>query len=452
MKRHGTDFFASVGALAVASGILMFIDCFAQSPSSDPTTRSRSSSSVVSELQQTDDPFLWLEEIMDQRALAWVKEQNAVSTRELEASPNFEPIRNRLLAILDSKDRIPFVSKHGAYYYNFWQNEKNVRGLLRRTTLPEYKKANPFWETVLDLDKLAQAEQENWVWKGMRVLYPTYDRGLISLSRVGAYATVTREFDLTKKEFVANGFYLPEAKSGVAWRDRDAIYVGTDFGPDSLTSSGYPRIVKEWKRGSPLADAKTVFEGKTDDVGVSARVVHDHGRTYELISRDVTFFTDEEHVRRGDKWVKIDKPPDAQVSTFADQLLLKLRSDWKLSDKTYASGALLAADFNAYLKGERKFTALFEPTARKSLAAWSATKNFLILNELDNVRSKLFVLEPQNGQWTRTPLEAPAFGSVSANGIDADESDDYFLTVADFLTPSSLYLGTVGRAEREKLK
>src|SRR5262245_53182227 len=286
----------------------------------------------------------------------------------------------------------------------------------------------------------------------MRVLYPTYDRGLVSLSRGGADATVTREFDLTKKEFVTDGFYLPEAKSRVAWRDRNALYVGTDFGADSLTSSGYPRIVKEWKRGSPLADAKTVFEGKPDDVGVTARVVHDHGRTYELISRDVTFFTDEEHVRRGDKWVKIDKPRDAQVSTFADQLLLKLRSDWKLSDKTYAAGSLLATDFDAYLKGERKFTALFEPTARKSLAAWSATKNFLILKELDNVRSKLAVLEPQSGQWTRTPLEAPAFGSVSANGIDADESDDYFLTVADFLTPSSLYLGTVGRAEREKLK
>ena len=183
----------------------------------------------------TEDPYLWLEDVTGERALGWVKEQNAVSTRELEASPDFAPIRQRLLSILDSKERIPYVAKHGEFYYNFWRDQKNVRGLWRRTNLSEYKKSEPNWEVVLDLDQLAAAEKENWVWKGYDVLYPTYDRCLVSLSRGGADAVVVREFDLKTKQFVEGGFYLPEAKSDVAWRDRDTLYVGTDFGSDSLT-------------------------------------------------------------------------------------------------------------------------------------------------------------------------------------------------------------------------
>ena len=399
-----------------------------------------------------EDPYLWLEDVTVERSLNWVREQNALSTKELESSPNFEPIRSRLLAILDSKERIPYVAKHGQYYYNFWRDQTNVRGLWRRTSLEEYKKPEPAWEVVLDLDKLAAAEKENWVWKGYHILYPTYDRCLILLSRGGADATVVREFDLPTKAFVKDGFTLPEAKSEVAWRNRDAVYVGTDFGPGSLTDSGYPRIVKEWKRNSPLAEAKVILEGKKEDIAVNAGVDHDHGRTYEFASRGVTFFTNEEYLRQGDEWTRIDKPADALVSTFEDQLLLRLRSDWKVNGSTYPSGSLLAADFKQYLQGERHFETLFLPTPRKSLAGTSATKNYLVVNELDNVKNRLYSLQHTNGQWTRTALDTPAFGSVSLSGIDADESDDYFMTVTDFLTPSSLYLGSLARAGREKLK
>ncbi|HTL59925.1 MAG TPA: prolyl oligopeptidase family serine peptidase [Candidatus Limnocylindrales bacterium] len=399
-----------------------------------------------------DDPYLWLEEVTGDRALTWVREQNAVSTKELEASPAFEQVRARLLSIMDSKERIPYVAKHGIYYYNFWRDEKNPRGLWRRTSLAEYKKAEPSWETVLDLDKLSTAEKENWVWKGYDVLYPTYDRCLVFLSRGGADAKVVREFDLQSKEFVKDGFSLPEAKSDVAWRDRDTLYVGTDFGPGSLTSSGYPRVVKEWKRGTPLTAAKMVFEGKVEDVAVNASVDHDHGHTYEFISRGPTFFTTEEYIRRGDQWVHIDKPADASVGTFEDQILLRLRTDWNVGGKTYPAGALLAAGLEDYLKGERKLEMLFTPAARKSLAASSPTKNFLIVNELDNVRNRLYLLQHRNGNWTRTPLAAPEFGSVNINGIDPDESDDYFMTVTDFLTPSSLSYGKLGETGSEKLK
>jgi prolyl oligopeptidase len=201
-----------------------------------------------------------------------------------------------------------------------------------------------------------------------------------------------------------------------------------------------------------LADAEIVFEGQVEDVGVDAIVKHDHGHIYEFVRRRLTFFTNEVYVHRDDGWVRIDKPADARVDTFNDQLLLRLRSDWTIDDTTYRAGALLAADFDAYLRGERKLSVLFEPTERKCLAGTNATKNYLIVNELEDVRNKVYLLKRESGDWLRKRLDIPEFGSIEARGIDPDESDDYFLTVTDFLVPSSLYFGTVGRAEREPLK
>lgn len=416
---------------------------FAGEPAAEPSS---------SQIRADADPFMWLEDVTGQRALDWVRQQNAISTNELESAPEFDPIRRRLLSIMDSKERIPYVAKHGEWYYNFWRDQANPRGLFRRTTLQEFKKPEPAWETVLDLDQLSSTEKENWVWKGYDVLYPTYDRCLVFLSRGGADAKVVREFDLTKKEFVENGFYLPEAKSEVAWRDRSSIYVGTDFGPGSLTDSGYPRIVKEWRRDTPLKDAKTVFEGQASDVSVGASVVHDHGHTYEIISRGTTFFTSQDFVRRGDQWLKVAKPDDAVLETFEDQMLLRLRSDWKINGKLFPAGSLLAGGFDGCLNGEQQFESLFTPNERSSLEATSDTKNFLLLNVLENVRSKIYALRRSDGKWERTELNVPEFGSTRISGIDPHESDDYFLTLTDFLTPSSLYFGTLGQPQREKLK
>jgi prolyl oligopeptidase len=297
-----------------------------------------------------------------------------------------------LLAIYESKERIPSITKHGEYFYNFWRDERHVRGIWRRTSLDEYRKDEPAWEIVLDLDQHAANENENWVWKGADILRPSHDRALLFLSRGGADAAMTREFDLVKKEFVADGFTLPEAKSRVAWRHRHAIYIGSDFGAGSLTKSGYPRVVKEWQRGTPIAEAKTVFEGKSGDASVAASVVHDHGHIYQIISRGLTFFTSEIWLRRGNEWVQIDKPDDARVETFAGQLLLRLGSDWSVSGKIYRLGSLLAADFEGYLRGGRDFAAPFDLSERRALASTSAAKNYVILNDLDNVRSNACAL------------------------------------------------------------
>ena len=238
----------------------------------------------------------------------------------------------------------------------------------------------------------------------------------------------------------------------MTWRNRDALYVATDFGAGSLTSSGYPRILKEWKRGTPLGAAKTILEGKAEDVSVGAFVNRGQGKVYEFAYRSPTFFTDQTLLRRGDDWVPIEKPQEAQIHTFGEFLLLRLRTDWAVGGKNYLAGSLLAENFEDYLKGERKFTVLFEPTARKSLQDINATKNYLLLTELDNVRSRPYLLRVVDGQWRRSAVAVPEFGTVDLAGVEAEESDDYFLTMTDFLTPSTLYFGTAGLPGREKLK
>lgn len=407
-----------------------------------------------------EDPYRWLEDVGAERSLDWVRAHNAVSTRELEASPDFKPIRDRLLSIYDSKARIPAVVKMGPWLYNFWRDAEHVRGLWRRTSLAEYRKPEPAWETVLDLDALSASENENWVWKGAECLHPGFDRCLLNLSRGGGDAVVVREFDIPSKSFVEDGFYLPEAKSSVAWRSRDALYVGTDFGTDepggSLTDSGYPRVVKEWTRGTPLSAARKVFEGEKTDVSVSASVDNEHGAHHEILRRGITFYTAEYRLRINNTLLRLDVPDHAEIVIDNGQLLVTLRKDWTLpgpqGGKTWPAGALLAIPLARFIEGRRDFALLFEPGPRKALAGFTPTRNHLIVNELDNVKNRLYVLTYRRGRWTRVALEAPAIGSLGVSGVDEDESDDYFLTATSFLTPSSLFLGTVGKPGRERLK
>ena len=399
-----------------------------------------------------EDRYLWLEDVTGEKALDWARARNAESTKVLETG-DFAALEKRLLDILDSDARIPYVEKLGPWYYNFWRDAKNPRGLWRRTTLAEYRKEHPAWETVIDLDALGAAEKENWVWHGADCLKPEYRLCLVSLSRGGADASVVREFDLGAKAFVKDGFFLPEAKSSTGWLDADHLYVGTDFGPGSMTTSGYPRIAKVWKRGTPLAQAETLFEGKTEDMVASAFRDHTKGYERDFVHRAITFYTNEMFLRRDGKLVKIDKPDSATASVHRDLLLIELRDDWTVGGRTYPAGALLAADFEGFLKGDRRFDLLFEPTDRKSLAGFSPTLNHVLLNELDNVRNRVYVLSRKDGKWTREALPGmPEYGTVSASGVDADESDDYFMTVTDYLTPTSLALGTVGKGAPEKLK
>jgi len=403
--------------------------------------------------EENDDPYLWLEEVTGDKALAWVKERNAESTAAVTENDSFRTLHHRLLQILDSDARIPFVSKAGDYYYNFWRDAKNTRGVWRRTTLEEYRKDKPQWEMVLDLDALAEAEKENWVWKGSGFLKPSYDRCLLSLSRGGADATVTREFDVTKKVFVEDGFVLPEAKSQIGWRDLDSVFVATDFGPGSLTRSGYPRVVQEWRRGTAVADAVQVFAGQLTDVSVGAFRTKTPGYERDWVSRSVTFWTREVFLRRDGQLIKIEKPDDAQAFSDRDLLYIELRTPWTVGGTTWPAGALLVADLESFLQGARTFDMLFEPSERKALAGFTPARHHLLLNELDNVRNRLYVLTREEGQWRRAALPgAPQFSAVHATPVDPDASDAYFMTVTDYLTPTSLSVGTLGEGAAEQLK
>ena len=219
---------------------------------------------LTSELQaqQDIDPYLWLEEIEGEKALSWVEGRNKASLAVLKAQPTFEETYEKALEIMNSDERIAYPYIHGKYIYNFWKDETNERGIFRRTTLAEYLKPSPNWEILLDIDKLCEEEGEKWVYKGATGLYPDYTRYIVYLSRGGSDASVAREFDVNSKEFVKDGFYLPESKGSVSWKNIDTVYVQTDFGEGSLTDSGYPRITKIWKRGTPLSAAKTIFEGE----------------------------------------------------------------------------------------------------------------------------------------------------------------------------------------------
>jgi prolyl oligopeptidase len=400
-----------------------------------------------------DDPYQWLEDVRGARPLAWVRERNAESTGELTQSPLFKELNRRILEILDSDARIPAIEKLGSYYYNFWRDAHNPRGLWRRTTLEEYRKNKPSWEVVLDLDALGKEEQENWVWHGAEVLKPEYKRALISLSRGGADASVVREFDLGAKSFVKDGYALPEAKSQIGWRGPDSVFVGTDFGPGSLTDSGYPRIVKEWTRGTPLANATVVLEGKPDDMVVGAHRDLTPGFERDIVVRRPTFWTTECFLRRDGRLEKIEKPDDAEASFHREWLLIRLRSDWTTAGRTFPAGALIATNLEEFLGGKRAFDMLFEPTQRKSLAASSATRHRVLVTELDNVLGRVNVLTHEGGRWLRQPLPGiPEFGEVTVRAVDADNSDDYFLDTTDFLTPNTLALGTAGAGPAAKLK
>ena len=398
-----------------------------------------------------DDPFQWLEEVQGEKALAWVNQQNARSTKLLEARREFKPIFTRTLEILDSRDKIPAPDLLGETVYNFWRDDAHERGIWRRTSLASYRTAAPQWETVLDVDALAKAEGKAWVFHGADCLPPANVRCMVSLSPGGSDAAVRREFDTATKQFVPGGFSLPEAKSNVAWRDEETLWVGTDFGPGSLTASGYPRIVKLWKRGTPLSAARTVFEGRTEDVASGGGTWHLSDGRYDVVTRTPAFYRHESFLYLGDRLVRLDVPEDSRLrGFFRDRLLLSLRTDWTAGERTYRAGSLLAVAVDDLLRGVRRMDVLFEPTERVSLASVDRTRDRVLVQTLDNVRSRITAISLEDGAWKRADVPTPGVGTASFSAT-SDLSDTFFFTYQDFVTPSSLWL-VEGRGESVKVK
>ncbi|MET0517919.1 MAG: prolyl oligopeptidase family serine peptidase, partial [Burkholderiaceae bacterium] len=430
-------------ATALLSTVLPLQNTMAQTPS--PATAA--------------DPYQWLEEVQGERALDWVRERNAQSLKVLQARPEYPSLRQDMLAVLNAQDRIPQVRRMGPWFYNLWQDEQHKRGLWRRTSLDEYRKPQPQWETVLDLDALGQAEGESWVFGGASCLGPDYRLCLLSLSRGGSDAHVVREFDLQAKAFVAGGFSLPEAKSEVEWIDADHIYVGSDFGPGSLTDSGYPRVIKRWTRGTPLAEASVAFSGEAQDVAVSVHVDHTPGHQRTVFSRALDFYNQSRLLLRPDgSLAKLELPSDMQEQFWGKRLLLHPRSDWKVGGKTYPAGSLLMTDVGAYQRGERKFQLLFTPTKTRSLAGYTVTREHVVLNISDQVASRLEEWSFATVKPTHRLIQAPFPGTLSIASLYDSElardelGDRYLVNYADFLTPDTLYLAQAGVDTREPLK
>jgi len=387
-----------------------------------------------------EDPYLWLEEVEGEKALEWGRAHNESSIARLGKVAEYEPMLEKITEIYNSQDKIPNIAFMGPFVYNFWQDAEHERGIWRRTTIGSYATESPLWETIIDLDALSAADDTNWVWKGANCLWPEHRHCMISLSRGGADATVEREFDTFSKRWVEGGFELPEAKSAVSWKDVDTLWVGTDFGEGSLTTSGYARIAKMWKRGTPLSEAKTVFEGETEDVGAFVYSIHTPEGRYDIAQQVPTFFTGRFSIFLGDRLVRLDLPEDVNArGVFEDHLLLSLRTPWEVGGTTYPADALIAIDSDDFLAGAKGFDVLFKPSDRVALDGVSTTRNAIVISVLDNVRSRLYRIVPSDEGWKKTEIELPGLGTASIGSV-SDFDGRFLISYQDFLTPKSLFL------------
>jgi prolyl oligopeptidase len=391
-------------------------------------------------VDDTADPFLWLEDITGDDALDWVRRHNEPTLAELRGE-RFEQMRTEALEVLDTDARIPYVRRRGDWLYNFWRDAANPRGLWRRTTLERYRTDTPDWEVVIDLDALAADEDENWVWAGAKVIEPDHSLALITLSRGGSDAAVVREFDMRTGEFVVDGFEVPEAKTQVSWEDDKTVLIGTDWGEDSLTESGYPRLVKRWHRGTPLEDAETLFSGAHSDVIVAASRDRTPGFERTILSRAVDFFNDEVYELRDGEFIRIDAPTDATVSVHRDWLLIELRTDWHTATGSYRAGSLLAANYDEFLSGTADLHVVFEPDDHTSLNQYAWTKDKLVIVTLADVVSRVQTVTP--GSWVTEPVPGIP-DNTNAVIVDTDDlGDELFLDLSGFTAPSRLMHGPI---------
>jgi prolyl oligopeptidase len=400
------------------------------------------------------DPYLWLEDVHGAQALEWVKGQNAKSTAVLQADPDYRKDYDAILKVLDATDRIPYGELDHQYVFNFWQDAEHPKGIWRRTSIADYANAAPAWDVLLDLDQLAREEHENWVWHGADCA-PSLKRCLLTLSRGGGDAAVVREFDPDAKAFVKNGFELAEAKSQITWLDEERVVFGTDFGAGSMTSSGYPRIVKVWKRGEPMASARTVYEGKESDVASAGVVFHDPAGTIAVIQRAVTFFTAEYYWLASDGTTRpLPLPLGADLKgAQGENLLFTLRDDWSVPGAaSIRKGSLIACHVDVGEKGAHIDTVvLYTPDEHSAIDEVVAGRDAVYVSVNRDVTGSVHVFRPgANRSWSETTLSLPTAGSariVSANTWGPEAQFRF----ESYTTPTTLY-ATAGEGAPAPIK
>ena len=387
------------------------------------------------------DENLWMEEIRGERTLAWVQEQNARTLATLDEAA-LQRAQATILDAYDDTDRIATPSRHGDWIYNFWKDASNPRGIWRRTTPESYRADDPAWEIVLDIDALGRAEGRQWVYQGADFQPPDNGRVLLRLSPDGGDAVVIREFDVETKQFVVGGFEVPYAKSRTSWVDADTVLVATDFGEDSLTTSGYAREARRWHRGTSLADAETIHVVERNHMTIGA--YHDATPGFErtLVLDKVDFFHGTWFLLRGDELVPLAVPDDAEINLHREWLTIAIKSDWTPAATTFAAGALLAIPLEDFLAGSREFAVVFAPDAHTSLQSSSWTRHHLVLNLLHDVSSRIVIATPHERRWHYQDVETPALQTTTAWAVDDQDSDGFWMTSTGYLQPSTIYLGS----------
>jgi prolyl oligopeptidase len=406
-------------------------------------------------IAQAEDPHAYLEEIEGARALAFARAENARSLSVLQGDPRYPQLYADALAIATSADRIPTVTfANDGSLRNFWQDATHVRGIWRTTDLANYAKGAPAWKTILDLDAVSKAENRNWVWKGVDCLPPEETRCLIHLSDGGKDAVTVREYDVAAGKFVDGGFVSPESKQDLAWLDRDTLLIGADFGPGTMTSSSYPFIIKEWKRGTPLASAREAFRGLQTDMAVSPVVLRNPDGAVQavLVQRYPSFFEVEQHLRTEAGFVRLPLPLKSTLQSFVDdQLVFSLEQDW--SERGFKEGDVIAFDLAA-LKADpaqAKADLVLRPSPSQGAVAIAATRTRLVVAIYENVKGALYSYRHGPDGWTATKLDLPADMSVSL-GAAAEHNDQLMVTTANFLTPTTQYLFDAASGKRETLR
>jgi prolyl oligopeptidase len=408
---------------------------------------------VNANAQNSTDPpdkYQWLEDVNGERSMAWVNAENARSAKVLDADPHYATLTETALKVLESPTRLPSPQFRVGEVYNTWQDAQHVRGILRRTSLTSYLTDQPDWHTVIDYDALATKDNEKWVQKGLNCLYPGDGLCLVALSAGGEDAETLREFDLKRGEtgkFVDNGFVLPHSKQDVTWVDKDTLLIARDWGPGTMTQSGYPFVVKLWKRGTPLDQAKEVYRGTTSDVGAGAETLNDsQGHHVVLLNRGVNFFEHEVSLYTPEGPKKISLPGKSEIHGMLDgQLIVELNENWKPEglSTSFPQGSFVALDLEAVKKdpAHLKPTVIFTPTTQEFAQEAAVTKNHLILTTLDHVQGRAYVYtrSPKN-VWTSKKLDIPDNIAVSIESTNTSD-DQFFLGLTGFLTPSSLLLG-----------
>jgi prolyl oligopeptidase len=398
-----------------------------------------------------NDPYVWLEDVHGEKPLAWVKEQNARSLAVLKADPRYQSNYDFILSVLDAKDRIPYGSLDHQFVFNFWQDAEHPKGVWRRTTITEYANAEPKWDILIDVDKLAADEKENWVWKGAQCS-PALTKCLVNLSRGGGDAVVVREFDLKTLAFVTDGFFLKEAKSDVALVDDDTVMFGTDFGPGSLTTSGYPRIVKIWHRGEKVKDAKTLVEGKESDVGIGATVLRNGDQSLAMIVNAPSFFEQEYYVAGADGvWRKLPLiPSTAQLQgLYRNKLLFTLREGWTPpGGKKIAKGSLVATPVPAPDAKRVAVDVIYTPGPRASIETVATGLDAVYVSIYDNVVGSVHAFRLADGKWSDKKLDLPPGGAADIVSTN-DFGPEAYLKFESFLKPSTLYADDGNDAPKE---